>query len=215
MGSAEQWAEARGFQFVVGVDEVGRGALAGPVVAAAAWLSPGARERLIAEGLRDSKRLSPRHRERLAQLVHREAIVALGEVDAAGIDASDIRTATFEAMRRALGTLRERLPAAPDLLLVDGREPIDPPPSPALAQQPLVGGDDRSASIAAASVVAKVHRDARLVALSARFPGYGFARHKGYGTAMHLEALERLGPCPAHRRSFAPVRRALTTASRT
>jgi len=208
IGSVERRAEGRGHARIVGVDEVGRGALVGPVVAAAAWVPPAARERLLEAGLRDSKRLTARQRERLAGLVREVAIVALGEAAAAEIDRTDIRRATFEAMRRALRALCEQLDARPDLLLVDGRERIEPSPWPEVAQLPVVGGDDRSVSIAAASVVAKVHRDALMVSYEARFPGYGFARHKGYGTAAHREALARLGPSPEHRHSFAPVRAA-------
>ncbi len=209
-GDAERRARRLGHECIVGVDEVGRGALAGPVVAAAAWVPADAAEALLREGLRDSKRLSPRHRERLAERVRREALVALGAVDAPDIDASDIRTATFEAMRRALHALRALMPSPPDLVLVDGREPITPFPWGDIPQHPLVGGDDRSVNIAAAAVVAKVHRDALLVEMSRSHPGYGFERHKGYGTALHLRALARFGPCPLHRRSFAPVRRLLS-----
>ncbi len=208
IGAVEQWAEGRGYARIVGVDEVGRGALVGPVVAAAAWVPPAAREQLLEAGLRDSKRLTARRRERLARLVHDVAAVALGEAAAAEIDRTDIRRATFEAMRRALWALCDVFGEQPDLLLVDGRERIEPPPWPGVTQLPVVGGDDRSVSIAAASVVAKVHRDAIMVAYEARFPGYGFARHKGYGTAAHREALARLGPSPEHRHSFAPVRAA-------
>ncbi len=208
LGAVEAMAERPGHSRVVGVDEVGRGALVGPVVAAAAWVPPAARPRLLEAGLRDSKRLSARRRERLAELVRELATVALGEASAGEIDRTDIRRATFAAMRRALRALAERLAETPALVLVDGREPIAPPPWPHVPQWPLVGGDDRSVSIAAASVVAKVHRDAIMVAYETRFPGYGFARHKGYGTAAHREALARLGPSPEHRCSFAPVRAA-------
>jgi len=183
---------------VAGVDEAGRGPLAGPVVAAAVILDPG---RPIA-GLDDSKRLAPAERERLAGQIRRRALAwAVGRAEAEEIDRLNILQATFLAMRRAVAALDP----APDYALVDGnRWPGLPCPG-----EPVVGGDGKVAAIAAASILAKTVRDAEMASLDRRYPGYGFAAHKGYPTPAHLEALRRLGPCPEHRRSFAPVRACL------
>jgi ribonuclease HII len=186
------WSEGR--RLVAGVDEVGMGPLAGPVVAAAVVLP----ERVALPGLDDSKRLAPEVRARLAAEIREQALaLALAEVWPEEIDRRNIYRAGLEAMRRAVLAL----PLAPDHVLVDARTIPDIAPS----QTPLVGGDARDGSIAAASVVAKVHRDAIMIRLDGEFPGYGFAEHKGYATASHLAALRLRGPCPAHRRSFAPV----------
>lgn len=179
---------------IVGVDEAGRGPLAGPVVAGAVVLDPNRR----IKGLRDSKILAAPNRERLADLIRRHAIawsVGVAEVDE--IDRINILQATMLAMRRAV----EALGIEPGEALVDGdRCPELPCPA-----YPIVKGDRDVAVIAAASIIAKTTRDAMLVVLDARFPGYGFAENKGYGTPDHIAALNRNGPCPAHRRSFAPV----------
>jgi ribonuclease HII len=185
---------------VAGVDEAGRGPLAGPVVAAAVILPP----RRAFAGLEDSKALAPAAREQLAVRIRAGALAwGLGWADPAEIDALNILEATLLAMRRALLAL----PVAPRHVRVDGNR------APSLAGLPfasgietLVQGDRRDAAIAAASVLAKTWRDAWMVAAAARHPGYGFAAHKGYGTRVHLAALGRLGPCPLHRRSFSPVR---------
>jgi ribonuclease HII len=185
---------AGGARLVAGVDEVGMGPLAGPVVAAAVVLP----DRIDLPGLDDSKRVSARARERLAESIACQAVaVSLATLPPSDVDRLNIYRAGLEAMRRAvLG-----LDPAPDHVLVDARTipGIEPP------QTPLPKGDSRDASIAAASIVAKVHRDRLMQELDGRYPGYGFARHKGYATAAHLAALRRLGPCPEHRRSFAPV----------
>ncbi len=191
---------------LAGVDEVGRGPLAGPVVAAAVHLpSSGLESYLLGcyAGLTDSKKLSPARREHFAGMLANdpEARIGVGCVEVADIDRLNILRATHLAMARAL----EALGGPVDLVLVDGL-PVPGLPFPSEA---IVGGDAKSLLIAAASVVAKVTRDRAMVALDARFPGYGFAIHKGYGTAAHLAALQALGPCPEHRRSFAPVRAAL------
>ncbi|MCC7413035.1 MAG: ribonuclease HII [Gammaproteobacteria bacterium] len=181
---------------VAGVDEVGRGPLAGPVVAAAVVLDP----RRIIAGLRDSKALSARRREDLAARIEQEALAwALGRAEVEEIDAINILQATLLAMRRAV----EALAVVPVLALVDG------PHCPSLVcpARAVIGGDATQPAISAASIIAKVARDREMVALEARYPGYGFAAHKGYPTAAHLQALARLGVTPAHRRSFAPVRR--------
>lgn len=181
---------------VAGVDEAGRGPLAGPVVAAAVILDP---LRPIA-GLRDSKRLSPARRERLYEEITHSALAwAVGRAEAAEIDRINILQATLLAMQRAVVALQ---PGA-EQVLVDGNR------CPALAcpAQAIVRGDDRVAAISAASIIAKVSRDREMLELDARYPGYGLAQHKGYPSKAHLEALERLGPTPQHRLSFAPVRR--------
>ena len=185
-----------GARFVAGVDEVGMGPLAGPVVAAAVVLP----ERVDLPGLDDSKRLCAAARERLAVAIRGQAVsVALGEVSPDEIDRLNIYRAGLEAMRRAACGLA----VEPDHLLVDARTI----PGVEVAQTALVGGDAIDGSIAAASIVAKVYRDALMRRLHERYPGYGFADHAGYATPRHLDALRRLGPCPVHRRSFAPVAR--------
>ena len=183
---------------VAGIDEAGRGPLAGPVVVAAVILSPGA----IPYGLADSKRLSPTRRERLATEIAANALATQVEVVAVEeIDRCNILQATLNGMRRACLALQP----LPDSALVDGnRCPELPVPARA-----VVGGDAIEPAISAASILAKVTRDRLLVDLADRFPGYGFERHKGYPTRDHLEALQRLGPCPFHRRSFKPVRECL------
>ncbi|HTY08809.1 MAG TPA: ribonuclease HII [Candidatus Edwardsbacteria bacterium] len=190
-----------GVTLLAGVDEAGRGPLAGPVVAAAVILDPGA----ALHGVDDSKALSARQRERaFAAILEHSVAVGLGVVDARRIDAVNILEASLEAMAFALCGLRRR----PHLVLVDG--PRAPRRLPAkLSQVPVravVDGDARSLCIAAASIVAKCVRDSMMRGFERDYPGYGFARHKGYGTAAHLAALRRLGPCPIHRASFAPVR---------
>jgi len=187
----EEEAWARGLR-VAGVDEVGRGPLAGPVVAAAVILDPAS----PIEGLRDSKLLTPRQRRGLARLIRRQALAwAVGRVGPGRIDAVNILEATWLAMRAALARLR----VAPGLVLVDGRLRV---PSANWPQRAIVGGDRRCASIAAASILAKVARDAVMIRADRRYPGYGFRLHKGYATAAHFDALARLGPCPLHRLSF-------------
>jgi ribonuclease HII len=185
-------------QRICGVDEAGRGPLAGPVIAAAVALDP---DRPIA-GLRDSKRLSAAQRERLADAIRHHALAwSLGRADAEEIDRLNILQATLLAMRRAV----EALAQVPDRVLVDGNVC----PRLTLACEAVVRGDATVPAISAASILAKVARDAEMQRLHAVYPDYGFAGHKGYPTAAHLAALGRLGPCPEHRRSFAPVRRAV------
>jgi ribonuclease HII len=183
---------------VCGVDEAGRGPLAGPVVAAAVVLAP---DRPIA-GLRDSKQLSPAQREGLAAQIRGSALAfGIGRAEVEEIDRLNILRATLLAMRRAVASL----PVCPLRALVDGnRCPELPCPCEA-----IVRGDASVPAISAASILAKVARDAEMLALDAAWPGYGFAVHKGYPTRLHLEALARLGPSAVHRRSFGPVRRLL------
>lgn len=180
---------------LAGVDEVGRGPLAGDVVAAAVILDPG---RPIA-GLRDSKKLSAARRESLALVIKECALAwSVARATVAEIDAHNILQASLLAMHRAVQALAPQ----PAYVLVDGNRL----PRWDYASEPVVRGDDRVPAIAAASILAKVQRDRELVALEQLYPGYGFAAHKGYPTAAHLAALQRLGVTPVHRRSFGPVR---------
>jgi ribonuclease HII len=191
----EDQARRRGYLRIAGIDEAGRGPLAGPVVAAAVILP----EVFDLPGLDDSKKLSPARRERLFGPIRRQALaIGVGIVSAEEIDRINILQATLRAM--ALAVRRLKTPA--DYLLVDGITPIPLP----LPQQTLKQGDSRSWSIAAASIIAKVLRDRMLIAYDRRYPGYGLARHKGYGSAEHLAAIARLGPCPLHRKTFGGVR---------
>ncbi len=189
----ETQAIADGFKIVAGIDEAGRGPWAGPVVAAAVVLDASN----IPAGLNDSKRLSEARRKQLFDEICTAAHVGIGVADADVIDQCDILRATLLAMSEGLG----RLPVVPSLALVDG----NCAPEVACNVRTVVKGDSLSLSIAAASIIAKVTRDRIMRGLDARFPGYEFARHKGYGTVIHRQALGKLGPCPAHRRSFAPI----------
>ncbi len=183
-----------------GVDEVGRGCWFGPVFAAAVVLPAEAAAPLARAGLTDSKALSARRREQLVPLISERAVAwALGQASAAEIDRHGIRLATEWAMLRALQRLSGALGAPPPLVLVDGILPLRCWPGP---QRCLVRGDSHSPAIAAASVLAKVARDALIGRLAERYPGYGLERHAGYGTARHRLALQQLGPTPLHRRSF-------------
>lgn len=180
---------------IAGVDEVGRGPLAGPVCAAAVILDPA---RPIA-GLADSKTLSAARRERLAPLIRERSLAwAIAWSSREEIDRINILQASLLAMQRAVAALGVR----PGRVLVDGNRC----PAFGCEAEAIVGGDGRVAAIAAASIIAKVARDAEMTRLALEYPDYGFARHKGYPTAEHLSALRRFGPCPLHRRTFAPVR---------
>lgn len=183
---------------VAGVDEAGRGPLAGPVVAAAIILDPAA----IPDGLNDSKKLSAGKRADLFDMICRSAHVGVATVSQHQIDRMNIRAATLYAMRQALLALA----VAPNHVLVDGR---DVPPELRCPADAIIKGDARSVSIAAASIIAKVTRDRMMHAASRFYPGYGFEKHMGYGTAAHLEALTRLGASRLHRASFAPVSKAI------
>ena len=183
-----------GLSRVAGLDEAGRGPLAGPVVAAAVVVTPEHRIRHVC----DSKLLTAERREELFVTIHERALaVGVAIVDHATIDRVNILQATRLAMLDAL----RRLPVAPDLILTDFVALPDVP----CPQRNLVDGDARCASVAAASIVAKVTRDRIMLELDTQFPEYGFAQHKGYGTPEHLAALDRHGPCPIHRRTFAGV----------
>jgi len=191
MRRSEEQRWAAGDSVVAGVDEAGRGPLAGPVVAAAVVLP----RELSITGIDDSKRLSAARREELLELIERDAVgIGVGVVSQSVIDEINILRATHRAMREALGGL----PVAPDHVLMDG----DPVPELGFEQTAINQGDRKSTAIAAASIVAKVTRDRMLVEFDEKYPGYGFARHKGYGTREHISALMRLGPCEIHRRSF-------------
>jgi len=190
----ERAARKNGALRIAGLDEVGRGPMFGPVVAAAVILAPKCR----IEGLTDSKKLTEKRRNELDVEIRANAVAwAIAAVDAATIDQINILRASLLAMRMAV----EQLALTPDYLLIDGRDTIDWP----CPQQAVIQGDGLSLSIAAASVLAKVYRDGILVELDREFPGYGLARHKGYCCPEHFEALARLGPTPLHRKSFSPV----------
>ena len=180
---------------VCGVDEAGRGPLCGPVCVAAVILDPAA----PVDGVNDSKKLSEKKREQLFEPICQAAVAyGIGQADCGEIDQLNILNATFLAMSRAVQQLEENFSLHPDILLVDGnRDPKIMQPT-----QTVIKGDANSAAIAAASVLAKVTRDHQLLQLDALYPQYGFAKHKGYGTAAHIQAIKELGPCPIHRRSF-------------
>lgn len=204
LGEIEDLCRAEGFWPVCGTDEAGRGPLAGPVVAAAVVLHDGAE----LPGLDDSKALTEKQREALVPQIHAAArafaVVAATEAE---IEQRNILGASLWAMRKAVDQVWKVVQAdggaLPRILLIDGNLPV--PGIARLKQRPVIKGDARSRAIAAASVLAKVHRDHHMVEQDHQFPGYGFADHKGYPTPQHFEALRRLGPCPIHRRGFAPV----------
>jgi len=189
-----KWAE--GFFFLAGIDEAGRGCLAGPVVAAAVVFTDKAK---VPAGIDDSKKLSPEARTELREAILSEPSIlwAVAEVQAAEIDASDILRSTWKAMAGAVSQIQKA-----EFALVDGR-PVKGLPIPSLA---IVKGDAKSASIGAASILAKTHRDLLMERMALQYPGYGFEVHKGYGTKEHVEAIEKLGPCPEHRKSFEPLK---------
>jgi ribonuclease HII len=190
----ERAARQLGWTRIAGIDEAGRGALFGPVVAAAVVLNP--KRRIV--GLDDSKKLTPERRAELAPRIREHALAwAVAEIDASRIDAWNIYQASRQAMTAAL----QQLAIVPDYLLLDAMH-LDV----LIEQKSLIKGDAKSVSIAAASILAKTHRDARMNEWDAVYSGYGLAQHKGYGTPEHLQALRRLGPTPLHRNSFAPVR---------
>ena len=190
----ERAARQLGWTRIAGLDEAGRGALFGPVVAAAVILNP--KRRIV--GLDDSKKLTPERRAELAPRIREHALAwAVAEMDAQRIDAWNIYQASRQAMTAAL----EMLGVTPDYLLLDAMQ-LDV----LIEQKSLIKGDTKSVSIAAASILAKTHRDSRMEEWDAVYPQYGLARHKGYATSDHLEALRVHGPTPLHRHSFAPVR---------
>jgi len=194
-GIIEDELRSRGFRFIAGADEVGRGSLFGPVVAGAVILSPDAPVR----GLNDSKQIEPERREVLAERIRERAVAwSVAAVDAATIDRINI----YEASRLAMKMAVEQLQPSADFVLVDA-VPLDV----AFPQQPLVQGDERCHAIAAASILAKVYRDRMMREWGRFYPEYGLANHKGYHAPEHIDAIRRLGPTPMHRFSFEPVRR--------
>lgn len=192
----EQSLREQGHKIIVGVDEAGRGPLAGPVVAACCYIPEG----IWISGIDDSKKLTPVQRARIhAQLVSNSSVkYAVGIASVEEIDTLNIYWATRLAMRRAV----EALSVTAEYLLVDGMA-LEEIPIPNIG---IVQGDSLSYSIAAASIIAKEHRDALMIQLDQQWPGYGFAQHKGYGTKGHLQALNQLGPCDCHRKTFEPVK---------
>jgi ribonuclease HII len=193
--SLEKTAYRNGFTCVAGIDEAGRGPLAGPVMAAAVILPAG----MSIIGVDDSKKLTPDRREKLFEIIMAQALtVGVGVMDPVEIDRINILQATRRAMLAAV----QQLSPTPDFLLIDGISTIDS----AIPQKTIKKGDSLSLSIAAASIIAKVTRDRLMIEMDVKYPGYGFAGHKGYGSATHMDAIRRLGPSPIHRLTFGGVR---------
>ncbi len=191
------------FTYIAGIDEAGRGALAGPVVAAAVILPLNDQIETLLHGVNDSKQLSAKKRTILFDLIIQHALAyGIGQQPAAVIDEIGI----LPANRLAMGTAVSQLTPPPQFLLIDGRIRL---PQLNIPQKSIVRGDSQSLSIAAASILAKVTRDRLMIELDKQFPRYGFAQHKGYGTEQHRAAIARHGPCPQHRHSFAPIRQPL------
>ena len=194
MFAYETAAKVKGYQAVAGVDEAGRGPLAGPVVAAAVLLAPDSKF----NGLDDSKKLSPKIREKFFLIIKEQALsYGIGIVDVEKIEKINILQASLLAMKHAV----ENLSLKPDLLLIDGNQPI----ATDIKQWTIVKGDSLSQSIAAASVLAKVTRDKLMEQYHEQFPRYAFNKHKGYGTRLHRDLIKKYGPCPIHRRTFKGV----------
>jgi len=200
----------QGYKFIAGIDEAGRGPLAGPVVAACAVCSPGIfkKRRTSAcspfsdelELIKDSKKLTPKKREELFKVINEEFCeVSIGICDHKTIDKINILQAAFLAMKKAIGGLKQK----PNFVLLDGRFKI---PNCSYRQKAIARGDELVFSIAAASIIAKVTRDRIMFRMHQLYPNYGFDQHKGYGTKLHLERLSKYGPCPIHRMSFKPIR---------
>lgn len=195
----ERTAARKGFCCIAGIDEAGRGPLAGPVTAAAVILPAG----LTIAGVDDSKKLTPDKREKLFDLIMTQAsAVGVGTISPAEIDRINILQATRKAMLSAI----QKLSIQPDYLLIDGISTIES----SIPQQTIKKGDSLSISIAAASIIAKVTRDRMMINMDAQYPGYGFSGHKGYGSAAHLDAIRRLGPSPIHRLTFGGVKEYVT-----
>lgn len=195
----ERQARLQGYRLIAGVDEAGRGPIAGPLVVAACILP----EKLIFEGIDDSKKLSSAKRESLYKQItsHPDIIYSIVIIEKEMIDHINILQATFKGMQKAIASLKIQ----PDFVLVDGNQcPLFPVPSKGIVQ-----GDSLSYSIGAASILAKVKRDEIMFEYDAKWPEYGFAKHKGYPTSSHRDALMRLGPCPIHRESYAPVKKVM------
>lgn len=199
--SEEKLLRRQGYRFIAGIDEVGRGALAGPVMAAAVIIPPGLKA-TWKNNVRDSKLLSPKQREELYEPINEAAVaVGIGLVDCWTIESIGIAKATQTAMRQAVTQLTPQA----DALLID----YFTLPGVKIYQKGVVEGDTRCFSIACASIIAKVTRDRIMAEFDKQYPGYQFARHKGYGTGEHLASLQKLGPCPIHRRNYQPVKDAM------
>lgn len=201
-----------GFEFVIGIDEAGRGPLAGPVVASAVCLKNYDNLEAVLEKqaefsfIRDSKKLSEKQREKIFDFIQEHFYVGVGICNHETIDRINILEATFLAMKSALFDLKKTLHYQdnPHIIIVDGNKEI---PNLSYSQKAIVGGDKVSKTISAASIVAKVTRDRIMLEMNTQYPEYGFLKHKGYGTKMHMDALLAHGPCKIHRKSFAPVTR--------
>lgn len=195
------WSE--GAKIVVGIDEAGRGPLAGPVVAGAVAVFPEIVEKMAKNPecrlIRDSKTLSALQREKAYDLIAQNLFFGTGWSDHAAIDRINILQASFLAMKKAISALRSKLEGDIEMVLVDGRSPI---PNTTMRQKNIISGDKFVFSISAASIIAKVTRDRMMIEFHKKFPHYGFKRHKGYGTRLHFEMLEKFGPCEIHRKSF-------------
>jgi ribonuclease HII len=190
---------SQGYKLVGGLDEAGRGPLAGPVVAACVACSPEAEIINELELINDSKKLTEKIREKLFEVINNKFFVGVGICDETVIDRINILQATFLAMKKAIGALQIK----PDYFLVDGKFIL---PNCSYAQKPVIKGDSKIFSIAAASIVAKVTRDRIMNKLHEQYPQYGFDQHKGYGTKQHIEQIKKYGPSPIHRKSFEPIR---------
>lgn len=211
---------SQGFTYVIGTDEVGRGPLCGPVLACAAMFKdpnfeiPQEKQKQF-DLIRDSKKLSEKQREQIFDFIHEHFHIGIGLCDHETIDRINILEASFLSMKKAIQDLKRKIEKADPIsykleakscILVDGNKII---PNLTMEQYAVIGGDGISKSIAAASIVAKVTRDHMMMKLHEKYPQYGFDKHKGYGTKLHMDALESHGPCPIHRLSFAPVKKAL------
>lgn len=198
----------QGYKVIGALDEAGRGPLAGPVVAACILITPAFKiENSLLDKVRDSKKLNSKKRQELYELIKDEfPLIGLGNSDHKTIDRINILQASFLAMKKAIGQLKQK----PETVILDGSFLI---PNISLKQKAIINGDSLVFSIAAASIIAKVERDRIMKKMHELYPEYGFDRHKGYGTKLHLENLRRFGPCPIHRRSFAPVKKYLITHS--
>ncbi len=200
--SEEKRIFERGLKFVGGIDEAGRGPLAGPVVAACVVLGNNFKiDNKKLKLVKDSKKLSPKRREELFSVIQEEVLdFGIGICDQETIDRINVLEASFLAMKKAISALRQK----PDFIVLDGRLPI---PNISIQQRVIKEADNTVFCVAAASILAKVTRDRIMLEMHEKYPMYRFDKHKGYGTKLHLEMLEKFGPCPIHRRSFAPVKK--------
>jgi ribonuclease HII len=204
----EQNIFSQGYNIIGAIDEAGRGPLAGPVVAACVLTRAGALPHISDDLalINDSKKLTAKKRERLFDIIKNEFDVGVGVCDHITVDRINILQASFLAMKKAISDLKEK----PDYIILDGGLPI---PNMSIKQKAIISGDALVFSIAAASIIAKVARDRMMMQMHEIYPNYGFDRHKGYGTKLHMEQLKKFGPCPIHRKTFAPVRHLITHSS--